>query len=152
MADDIFLKLDGVKGDSRDRDHKDEIELESFAWGVSESVVASGGGGSVVGKATVEPLVAVAPTSSASPQLMARCASGKHSKTAVISVRRAGEQGLTYLTLTLTDVLVTGYHIDESTSDGARDHLTLLAAKVQFDYVKADPKGGKGSTVTGKTS
>jgi type VI secretion system secreted protein Hcp len=152
VADDIFLKLDGVKGDSRDRDHTDEIELDSFAWGVSQPNLHSGGGGGAVGKAEIEELVAVAPTSSASPLLMAQCAAGKHSKTAVVSVRRAGEGGITYIKITMSDVMVSGYHIDESSVDGAHDHVTLRAAKVQFDYVKADPKGGKGTVVTGTAS
>ena len=30
MAVDMFLKLDGIKGESKDHKHKDEIHIESF--------------------------------------------------------------------------------------------------------------------------
>jgi len=33
---DYFLKLDGIPGESTDAKHKDEIELVSFSWGVTQ--------------------------------------------------------------------------------------------------------------------
>ena len=37
MALDMFLKLDGIAGESTNKGHKDEIEVLSFSWGVSNS-------------------------------------------------------------------------------------------------------------------
>ena len=34
MAVDIFLKLDGIKGESQDHKHKDEIDVLAWSWGV----------------------------------------------------------------------------------------------------------------------
>ena len=34
-AVDYFLKLDGIKGESTDAKHKDEIDVESFSWGIN---------------------------------------------------------------------------------------------------------------------
>jgi len=46
MATDYFLKLDGIKGESKDSKHKDEIDLLSFSWGATQTGAhASGGGG-----------------------------------------------------------------------------------------------------------
>ena len=36
-AVDFFLKIDGIKGESVDKDHKDEIEIASWSWGASQS-------------------------------------------------------------------------------------------------------------------
>jgi len=33
MAVDFFLKIDGIKGESMDSTHKDEIDLQSWSWG-----------------------------------------------------------------------------------------------------------------------
>ena len=33
LASDIFLKIDGVKGESQVKGHKDEIEVLSWSWG-----------------------------------------------------------------------------------------------------------------------
>ena len=46
MASDYLLKLEGIKGESVDVKHKDEIEIESFSWGATQpAAVVSGGGG-----------------------------------------------------------------------------------------------------------
>jgi type VI secretion system secreted protein Hcp len=42
---DYFLKLDGIPGESRDAQHKGEIDLESFSWGESHTTAAGGGDG-----------------------------------------------------------------------------------------------------------
>ena len=38
MAADIFAKIGDIKGESIDAKHKDEIEVLSFSWGVTNSV------------------------------------------------------------------------------------------------------------------
>ena len=43
MAVDMFLKLDGIKGESKDYKHKDEIHIESFSWGMSSDGCTRGG-------------------------------------------------------------------------------------------------------------
>ncbi len=37
MAVDMFLKIGDVKGESRDDKHKDEIDVLSWSWGMSQS-------------------------------------------------------------------------------------------------------------------
>ena len=39
MAVDMFLKLDGIKGESLDATHKDEIDVLAWSWGLSQSGV-----------------------------------------------------------------------------------------------------------------
>jgi len=46
MASDIFAKIGDIKGESLDSKHKDEIDVQSFSWGVSQTgTLAHGGGG-----------------------------------------------------------------------------------------------------------
>jgi type VI secretion system secreted protein Hcp len=47
MAIDVYLSIDGIKGESRDDKHKDWIECSSVHWGVMQpkSAIASTGGG-----------------------------------------------------------------------------------------------------------
>jgi type VI secretion system secreted protein Hcp len=42
---DYFLKIDGISGESKDSKHKDEIELVSFSWGLTEAAPPRGGWG-----------------------------------------------------------------------------------------------------------
>ena len=78
MASDIFAKLGDIKGESIDDKHKDEIEVLSFSWGVTNpgSISFAGGGG--VGKATFQDLIIVHKIDKASPLLMKACAAGAH--------------------------------------------------------------------------
>jgi hypothetical protein len=40
MASDIFAKIGDIKGESTDNKHKDEIEVLSFSWGVTNEVLS----------------------------------------------------------------------------------------------------------------
>src|SRR5829696_10504617 len=48
VALDIFLKLDGIKGESTDTQHGAEIDVASFSWGLSQQRTTGTGGGSGV--------------------------------------------------------------------------------------------------------
>ena len=45
MAVDIFLELEGIKGESKDHKHKDQIDVLSWSWGMAQSGTAHMGGG-----------------------------------------------------------------------------------------------------------
>ena len=52
MASDIFAKIGDIKGESLDSKHKDEVEVLSWSWGVSQSGTTRPGGGAGAGKAS----------------------------------------------------------------------------------------------------
>ena len=54
MAVDMFLKLDDVKGESKDSKHKEEIDVLAWSWGLSQSGSAHQGGGGGAGKVAVQ--------------------------------------------------------------------------------------------------
>src|SRR3954466_3049656 len=97
MASDIFLKLDGIKGESLDDKHKDEIELQSFSFGASNFGRVAAGSGGRVGKASLQDFHFVMKSNKASPTLFLSCVSGKHISTAVLTVRKAGGTQVEYL-------------------------------------------------------
>src|SRR4051794_28833399 len=93
-AVDFFLKLDGIGGESQNSDHKGEIEVLSFSWGVSVREAANGGGGGGgAAKATFDDLVIVKHMDRTSPALMLACSSGKHIKLATFAVVPAVQDG-----------------------------------------------------------
>jgi len=75
MAFGAFLKIEGIDGESQDKDHKGEIEIDSFSWGVTNTSTGGGGGGST-GKAVSQDFHFTAPLSKASPNLMLACCTG----------------------------------------------------------------------------
>ena len=70
----IFLKLDGIEGESTDSKHKGEIDLESWSWGESQSGGHSAGGGGGAGKVSMQDFHFVMKINKASPKLMLSCA------------------------------------------------------------------------------
>jgi type VI secretion system secreted protein Hcp len=69
MAISIFARIGAIKGESRDAKHKDEIEVLSWAWGLSQSGGATHGGGAGAGKVSVKDLTFTHHVDKASPSL-----------------------------------------------------------------------------------
>ncbi len=45
MASDMFLKIDGIPGESTDKAHANEIEVLSFSWGIQQQRSGSASSG-----------------------------------------------------------------------------------------------------------
>src|SRR4051812_37257538 len=90
MAVDMFLKIDGIEGESKDSKLKGQIHIETFSFGVEQVGTSDSGGGMGAGKAKFEDFEFSMPTQKASAKLYEACASGKHIKSAILSVRKAG--------------------------------------------------------------
>jgi len=151
VAFDAFLKLDGVQGESTDAKHRDEIEVLSFSFGVSQAGGAPTGGGGGAGKASFTDLHFVARTQKSSPRLFVACASGEHFKQAVLTLRKAGGKQQEYLTLTFSEVRVSSFQEAGSADgdEGPLDQVTLGYGKIAIEYRPAGPKGALGSPVRG---
>ena len=144
-GDDFLLELDGIKGESRDSKMPGLIDVESWSFGLSQTgTFGYGGGGGGSGKVQFDALSFVARMSVASPKMQAACASGQHIPKAILTCRKAGGQQLGYFTVTLTDVLISGYAVkamDESLPLPL-DHVDLSFAKIEVAYV---PQGSTGA-------
>ncbi len=53
MAYDIFLKIDGIDGESMDDKHKNEIEVLSWRWNIHQESTMHAGSGLGSGKVSV---------------------------------------------------------------------------------------------------
>lgn len=145
MAVDMFLKLEGIKGESKDDKHKDEIDVLAWSWGVSNSGSAHVGGGAGAGKASFQDISFTKWIDLASPSLMLAAANGKHIKSATLVVRKAGEKPLEYLTIALTEVLVSSYSTGGSGGeDRLTENVTLNFAKIHVTYKEQTATGAAG--------
>jgi len=150
MSTDIFLKLDGIPGESRDDKHRGEIEIESFSWGESNLGAHATASGAGAGRVSMQDFHFVAKVSKASPTLMLNCASGKHIKEGTITVRKAGDNaqsGFEFLFYKLTDVLVTSFQQGGATSDLPVEQVSLAFAKIQVEYKEQKADGSLGAVV-----
>jgi type VI secretion system secreted protein Hcp len=108
MAVDMFLKLDGVNGESKDKVHGKEIDVLSWSWGMTNSGSAHYGGGAGSGKAPVQDLTVTKFVDKSSPNLMLSCCNGKHYGSALLTVRKAGGKAIEYIKIKMAEVMITG--------------------------------------------
>ena len=151
MAVDIFLDLDGVKGESRDSKHLETIDVLSWSWGLSQSGTAHMGGGAGAGKVSVQDISFTHYIDKASPTLMLFCCNGKHMKKGKLIVRKAGENPLEYLTIDLEDILVS--HVSTGGSHGEdrlTENFTLNFAKFKLEYIPQTESGAGGKRTEAK--
>jgi len=143
MASDIFAKIGDIKGESLDAKHKDEIEVLSFSWGVSNtgSTGSGGGGGGATGKAVFEDLEIVHGIDNATPALLKACATGQHIKDATITHRKAGKGQQEFLIVTLNDVTIAAVSHSGDDAEPYVEAVSLKFAKVDFHYRKQRSDG-----------
>jgi type VI secretion system secreted protein Hcp len=142
-AVDYFIKFDGIKGETADVKHKDEVDIESWSWGETNSGAAEHGGGGGAGKVAMQDFHFVMKLNKASVGLMKACATGEHIKSAVLTARKAGKDQQEYLTVKLTDVLVTSFQTggSEHADLVPTDQVSLNFAKIEVDYKPQKPDG-----------
>jgi type VI secretion system secreted protein Hcp len=147
---DYFLKFDGIKGESTDAKHKDEIDIESWSWGATNARPASprtGGAGS--GKVAMQDFHFVMKLNTASPALLKACATGQHIKLATLTSRKAGKGQQEYLTFKFHDVLVSSYQTggSEGSDIVPLDSVSFNFAKIEVEYKPQKPDGSLGTGV-----
>ena len=123
MAVDMYLTIDGVKGETQDKVYKDKggIDVLSWSWGASNNGTTHMGMGSGEGKVSFQDLSVVKYVDAASTRLMQACASGEHFTKANLVVRKAGKTALEYIKIDMKDVIVTSVSTGGS---GGEDRLT----------------------------
>jgi type VI secretion system secreted protein Hcp len=145
---DMFLKIDGIEGESPDDKHKNEIQLLSFSWGATQPGSAAHGGGGGVGKVQIHDFQFSKYFDKSSPKLFEACAVGKHTPTVTMVCRKAGGTQQEYLKVTLKEVIVSS--IQESGSGGdslPTESVTLNFSHIEVEYKPQDEKGGLGGVV-----
>ncbi len=146
-AGDMFLMVKGakhgvIKGESHDSDHKGEIDVLSWSWGMQGRPSLGGGGAS--GKATINDLKITKRLDSASTALMLALRTNEPIQKAVLTLRKAGKGQLEYFKITIEQGRVTSLAIEAGSAAGSPE----VVEKVSFSFNKLDveyvPQGKDG--------
>ena len=144
MAMDMFIKIGDLKGESRDKVHKENIDVLAWSWGMSNSGSAHMGGGAGSGKVNVQDISFTKYIDASSNALMDAACTGKHFKEAKLTVRKAGGTPMEYVIITLTEVMVTSVSTGGSGGeDRLTENVTLNFAKFKFSYQPQKADGSK---------
>ena len=146
MAIDTHIKFDGVEGESTHTDHKGEIELLSWSWGVTNASMGSGGG-SGMGKAQGGDLHFAHPYDKASPVLAKKCIQGVHFPSVVLTSRKAGEGQKDFLKITMKEVYITSVQPAGSSGGDIMESVSMSYGSIEFAYKPQDKAGALGGEV-----
>lgn len=146
MSVDMFMKVEGASGESKDSNHKGWVDVDSFSWGANQTSSMASGGGGGAGKVSFCDLNVVAKIDKAYPAVLKHCATGKHLGSVEISLCKAGGSQIEFGHITLTDVLVTVVNVDGTNgSDFVTVSYGFQAAQVKAQYWEQTNQGGKGA-------
>jgi len=145
----LFVKIDGIDGESIQKGHEGEIEAFNFSETFRQSVTTGGAGGGT-GKFTPGPVVFSKVQGRASIGLLRACAKGQHFPTVVITAFRQAADGKTlpFYKITLKQVFVSGIN-EKSTGDQLVDEVQLVYESGRWevfdppDATEFDGKTGK---------
>jgi type VI secretion system secreted protein Hcp len=153
MAIDVYLQIDGIKGESNDDKHKDWIECASVQWGIAQpkSATASTGGGHTAERAELEEISFAKMADLSSPILMQSCASGKTIPKAKFEFMRADADGqrVKYFEMELENVLVGQVNPHINGGDILHESVSLKFSKVKWKYTQQRIGGGAGGNTAG---
>ena len=147
MAIDTHIKFDGVEGESTHQDHKGEIEVLSWSWGVSNASGAAVGGGSGRGKAQLQDFHFMHAYDKASPVLAKKCAQGVHFPTVVITARKSGEGQKDFFKITMKEVFISSVSNSASSGGDMAESVSMSYGFVETSYKAQDAKGVLGGEV-----
>jgi type VI secretion system secreted protein Hcp len=146
MSVDMFMKVEGASGESKDSNHTSWTDIDSFTWGAIQPHSMASGGGAGVGKVAFQDLNVVAKIDKCYPAVLKHCATGKHLGKVEISLCKAGGSQIEYGKIELTDVLVTSVTVSGTSSgESTVVNYSFQASKVKTQYWEQTNQGGKGA-------
>jgi type VI secretion system secreted protein Hcp len=143
---DTHIKFDGIEGESSHMDHKGEIELLSWSWGITNHS-GTAGGGSGVGKGTPGELHFQHRFDKASTVLAKKCAGGDHFKEVVMTARKAGGGQKDFLKVTMKEVFITSLSSSGGSGGEVMESVSMTYGEIEFAYKPQDDKGVLGGEV-----
>lgn len=153
MAIDVYLQIDGIKGESSDDRHKDWIECTSAVCSVTQpkSATTSTGGGHTAERCEHGDVVISKLADLASPLLLQNCSTGKTIPKAKLEFMRADGQGerVKYFEIELENVLIGAVVPYVIGGNILSEHISLKYSKVKWKYTQQKVAGGMGGNTTG---
>ena len=136
-AVDMFLDIDNVKGEAKDKDHRDEIDVLAWSWGSSFD-----------GRCTnIQDVSITKYVDLSSPTLLMGQIMGRVYDKATLTVRKAGNTPLEYIIIEFRNVAVSSLSTGGS---GGEDRLTenvsLNFESAKYKYTPQTDQGLPGTS------
>lgn len=147
-AVDVFLSVQSkragrIKGEAEAREHKDEIVITAWNWGVAAS--SSLGSTQKTARRSYRNLTVSKRVDSSTTSLLSVLATNDEIKEAKLTVRKAGEGQRDFFTLMLNNARVTAVDLACDATGTLTETVTFSFSRVQVDYELQQSTGQRGS-------
>lgn len=153
MANDAYLKIDGITGESADDRHKDWIEVSNVLYAIHQPRAGSvsTAGGLTSGRAELFPLSFRKFADIASPVLLQTCAAGKTIPKAVFEFMRADGEGkpIPYFKIELENLMLSDITPDSGDGGIIVERVHVAYAKIKWNYLRQSIRGGTQGNTSG---
>src|SRR5579859_4373087 len=150
MSVEIFLKLDGIDGESEKDGHVKDIELFSYSLGASNPTSVSFGTGSGAGKVDISSLSMQTQVAMQTPKLFLFCCSGQHVAKGKLTVREAGggDKPLEYFTLDMEECFIDSVSWGGAAGGGKpSESISMSFKKITVTYWPQKADGSLGDKI-----
>jgi type VI protein secretion system component Hcp len=143
---DVYLKLDGISGDTKAKNYENWIMLSSVQFEVANSGLGnSAGGGGGAGKADLKNFVVKKSFDSASVPLFMTAISGAHIKNGqIVFVKHSSSASFPFLTIDLRDLILSDYYFNN-----INETINIKFSSIYMSYSTTDSKGAKTPPISG---
>lgn len=159
MSVQIVLKLGDIKGESIVEGHKEEIDVVSWSWGITQTGSSHVGSGGGAGAADVHDLTITKYVDKASPNIAAFCYTGAPiPKDTILTCIKVGggtpdkPNKVEFIKITMNGtVMISSFSPAGSGSDERfLETITIHFSQVQYEYTVQKGQNEKGETIPSK--
>jgi type VI secretion system secreted protein Hcp len=143
---DMFLKLEGVDGESPDPEHKNEIQIDG--WRLNATSPRDSFTNQAKGAVHMSHLTIRAKVDKSTPKLFTKIKGNEKIPTAILTCRKAGKEQFEYFKITLNEVLVVKVQAGDLEASGGE---VIPSCEFDLAYGKIEI-WSKEQTTTGPTS
>jgi type VI secretion system secreted protein Hcp len=146
MAFDVFVKIDGIEGESSDDKYQGWIEVLNFDTGLYQetSSTASSAGGASIGRANFKEFSFEKACDKATPKLSLACAAGTHFDKIVVDLCRSGGDKIKFFEYRLTNCILSKVKM-LSGAAFPYETVSINYGKIKWRYIQQKRQGGGAS-------
>lgn len=151
MAD-MYIKFKTIEGESTDKGHDKQIEIQSYSWGVAlpMSGARSTGGAPAHGRCSLQDFTFTHYLDKASAPLFLACCKGDPDDEVIVQLHRAQGEKKKYMEYKMENVVVSSVSVGGGGGDIPMETVSLNFGKITLTYTDTEHTGGKGGGDTTK--
>jgi len=147
-AVDMFIKIEGIDGESQSAGHEGEIDVLAWSWGTSRTSKERMNRPTRYGKtATNMEMTFTKSMDSTSTPLFSYCNTGQHKDVVIMTVVKPERPFQNFIQFLMYDVRCVSYNVGSSGEDVPTENVTLNFSKIEFEYKPQKEDGSEGDKV-----